>query len=36
MKPVPEAAVSAVGETLKEHGLAAPASGGGTTFLHGR
>ncbi|MGM0583232.1 MAG: hypothetical protein ACQEUZ_01070 [Pseudomonadota bacterium] len=36
MKPVPQAAVSAVGETLKEQGLAAPPSGGGTTFLQAK
>mgnify|MGYP006282158895 CR=1 FL=1 len=36
MKPVPETAVSAVGDTLKEHGMAAPASGGGTTFLQAK
>ena len=36
LKPVPEAAVSAVGETLKEQGLAAPAIGGGTTFLQAK
>jgi len=36
LKPVPEAAVSAVGDTLKEQGLAAPASGGGTTFLQAK
>jgi putative transposase len=36
MKPVPETAVSAVGETLREHGLAAPATGGGTTFLQAK
>jgi hypothetical protein len=35
-KPVPEAAVSAVGETLKEQGLAAPATNGGTTFLQAK
>ncbi|HAW47665.1 MAG TPA: hypothetical protein DCX34_10570 [Roseovarius sp.] len=35
-KPVPEAAVSAVGDTLKEQGLAAPATGGGTTFLQAK
>src|SRR6056297_571512 len=35
-RPVPEAAVSAVGETLKEQGLAAPATGGGTTFLQAK
>jgi hypothetical protein len=36
MKPVPEAAVSAVGDTLKEQGMAAPAAGGGTTFLQAK
>ena len=36
MKPVPEAAVSAVGETLKEQGMAAPPVGGGTTFLQAK
>jgi hypothetical protein len=36
MKPVPEAAVSAVGETLREQGLAAPAVGSGTTFLQAK
>jgi hypothetical protein len=36
MKPVPEAAVSAVGETLKEQGIAAPPVGGGTTFLQAK
>jgi hypothetical protein len=36
MKPVPEAAVSAVGETLKEHGLGAPSAGGGTTYLQAK
>src|SRR5690625_5224554 len=36
LKPVPEAAVSAVGDTLKEQGLAAPATGGGTTFLQAK
>jgi hypothetical protein len=35
-KPVPEAAVAAVGETLREEGLAAPAAGGGTTFLQAK
>jgi len=35
-KPVPEAAVSAVGDTLKEQGLAAPATGSGTTFLQAK
>jgi hypothetical protein len=33
---VPEAAVSAVGDTLREQGLAAPAAGGGTTFLQAK
>ena len=36
MKPVPEAAVTAVGDTLREQGLAAPIVGGGTTFLQAR
>ena len=36
LKPVPEAAVNAVGETLREQGLAAPAVGGGTTFLQAK
>ncbi|MFC6689166.1 hypothetical protein [Jhaorihella thermophila] len=36
LKPVPEAAVSAVGDTLREQGLAAPATGGGTTFLQAK
>ena len=36
LKPVPETAVSAVGETLREHGLAAPATGGGMTFLQAK
>ncbi len=36
MKPVPETAVSAVGETLREHELAAPATGGGMTFLQAK
>ena len=33
LKPVPEAAVNAVGDTLREQGLAVPAAGGGTTYL---
>jgi hypothetical protein len=33
---VPEAAVAAVGDTLREQGLAAPAVGGGTTFLQAK
>ena len=36
LKPVPEAAVAAVGETLREQGLAVPAVGGGTTFLQAK
>lgn len=36
MKAVPEAAVSAVGNTLKEQGMAAPVTGGGTTFLQAK
>lgn len=36
LKPVPEAAVSAVGETLREQGLAAPLTSGGTTFLQAK
>jgi len=36
LKPVPEAAVSAVGDTLKEQGMAAPPTGGGTTFLQAK
>ena len=36
LKPVPEAAVSSVGETLKEQDMSAPAAGGGTTFLQAR
>ena len=36
MKPVPEAALSGVSETLKENGLAAPPSTGGTTFLQAK
>ena len=36
LKPVPEAAVTAVGDTLREQGLAAPVVGGGTTFLQAK
>ena len=36
LKPVPEAAVTAVGETLKEQGMAAPPVGSGTTFLQAK
>jgi hypothetical protein len=33
---VPEAAVAAVGDTLREQGLAVPPAGGGTTFLQAK
>ena len=36
LKPVPEAAVAAVGDTLREQGLSAPVVGGGTTFLQAK
>src|SRR6056297_682033 len=36
LKPVPAAAVAAVGDTLREQGLTAPAVGGGTTFLQAK
>ena len=36
LKPVPEAAVAAVGDTLREQGLAVPSVGGGTTFLQAK
>ena len=36
LKPVPHAAVSAVGDTLREQGLAAPPVGTGTTFLQAK
>ena len=36
LKPVPEAAVTAVGDTLRDNGMAAPATGGGTTFLQAK
>ena len=36
LKPVPETAVAAVGDTLREQGLSAPAIGGATTFLQAR
>ncbi len=36
MKPVPEAAVAAVGDTLRDSGMAAPVTGGGTTFLQAK
>ena len=35
LKPVPAAAVTAVGDTLREHGLPSP-SGGGATFLQAK
>ena len=35
LKPVPTAAVAAVGDTLREHGLPSP-SGGGATFLQAK
>ncbi len=36
LKPVPDAALSAVGDTLRESGIATPATGGGTTFLQAK
>jgi hypothetical protein len=36
LRPVPEAAVGAVTETLREQGLPAPASAGGMTYLQAR
>src|SRR6056297_2623239 len=36
LKPVPQAAVSAVGETLREQGMATPPVGSGTTFLQAK
>lgn len=36
LKPVLEAAVASVGETLREEGLPAPVAGGGTTFLQAK
>jgi len=36
LKPVPDAALSAVGETLREQGLQAPVTGGNTTFLQAK
>ena len=36
LKPVPEAAVASVGDTLREEGLAAPVTSGGTTFLQAK
>ena len=36
LKPVPEAALVSVGETLREEGLSAPVAGGSTTFLQAK
>jgi len=36
LKPVSEAAVASVGDTLREEGLPAPVAGGGTTFLQAK
>ena len=36
LKPVPDAALSGIGETLREHGLTPPPSAGGTTFLQAK
>ncbi|MCW5716267.1 MAG: hypothetical protein KIS68_00400 [Bauldia sp.] len=36
MKPVPDAALSAVGDTLRENGLTSPVTGGGMTFLQAK
>ncbi len=36
LKPVPDTALSAVGDTLREHGLVPPITGGGTTFLQAK
>ena len=36
LKPVSDAAVSAVGETLREQGMSAPPVGGGTTVLQAK
>ena len=36
MKPVPDTALSTVGDTLRENGLAPPVTGGGTTFLQAK
>jgi hypothetical protein len=36
LKPVPEAALASVGDTLREQGLAVPAVGGATTFLQAK
>src|SRR5690554_6486065 len=36
LKSVPEAAIAAVGDTLREQGLTVPAVGGGTSFLQAK
>ena len=36
LRPVPDTALSAVGDTLRENGIAAPPNGGGTTFLQAK
>lgn len=36
LKPVPDTALSAVGDTLRESGLPPPVTGGGTTFLQAK
>ena len=36
LKPVPDTALSAVGETLRENGFVPPVNGGGTTFLQAK
>jgi len=36
LKPVPDAALSAVGQTLREQGMRAPATGTSTTFLQAK
>ena len=36
LKPVPESAVAAVGDTLREEGLPTPVAGGGTTYLQAK
>jgi hypothetical protein len=36
LKPVPDTALLAVGDTLREQGLVPPATGSGTTFLQAR
>ncbi len=36
LKPVPDTALSVVGDTLRENGLVPPVTGGGTTFLQAK